>query len=666
MTYVSTDEQSLLDILADVNREAVGWRDDMSVSIGRARAISGLKETQIRYFEELGALQPAKTGAGSGASRLYSLADLRRLRVLASLLRAGYRPATAAEVVRANAWQIDSGSVLSAERLAALERSRAVDGFLLARVASQLLDAVNAELGGPFALGAALVDRPEGELPTFPNELSRMAEELLRASPDILLALDHRVLLAEQVARDDAPPSIGRDDSTVLLYGCEPWITSSCQAWQFALYLPRQASHMLLLVIAPGADAPAIVTPRSPTRSALLDRLLHVYSSIGRGVLAAPPREHWSGADGMSPAQAREVYERVLAMIRVQLFGPGPESLAVLLVPNSLEQPQSLGILAHSGYDDALVGRVKLDISSEGQGLSGRAYRLREPFFSANASADPRAAFAVEEHAGAALALPLLGGLGGAPFGVLYVASKRPDDAFSGDLAYVALMLASTLGELLGRWWLSRARRAAEAPLHRDIDHLVHWLGGLDEDGPDLQRGIDQLQMLWASARDAVRHADRTRCEAQLALMVFDIDRYAKRALSAGGEPLPLVAQRHVAESICRVLPDADGYWFRNDHTLVVLESGDQAAAVATARSIASQVHTVPLALHDTDGKPMLISVSAAIKVLTYQDLFYLDREGGPALRASLLSIVNQLRRQTSRSQPNTIHICAPDGWVTA
>src|SRR5262249_501526 len=135
-----TDE--LRAIIATINTEALAWRDSLAVSIGRASALTRLKESQIRYFEEIGALQPEET---AGASRLYTLDDLRRVYALA-LLSDTHRPSEAAALVRDHARQIESGTHLELADLLQQEGSAITDGFLLARLMSQLMDVARLEL----------------------------------------------------------------------------------------------------------------------------------------------------------------------------------------------------------------------------------------------------------------------------------------------------------------------------------------------------------------------------------------------------------------------------------------------------------------------------------------------------------------------------------------
>ncbi|MDQ2999502.1 MAG: MerR family transcriptional regulator, partial [Chloroflexota bacterium] len=157
----------LQQIVERVQRHAQGWHDLPVVSIGRARDLTNLAETRIRYFEDLGVLQPSKSTAQAGASRLYTFADLRCLDALAMLVHEyGYRPAEAARFVVAYRSQIINGIPGSLADLVKHEGGAITDGFLLARLMSQLIDAAQIALRGDQA------DQPRaaGSHPRDPSE----------------------------------------------------------------------------------------------------------------------------------------------------------------------------------------------------------------------------------------------------------------------------------------------------------------------------------------------------------------------------------------------------------------------------------------------------------------------------------------------------------------
>jgi hypothetical protein len=125
-----------------------------------------------------------------------------------------------------------------------------------------------------------------------------------------------------------------------------------------------------------------------------------------------------------------------------------------------------------------------------------------------------------------------------------------------------------------------------------------------------------------------------------------------------------MIAQRHVDAAIRRVIADASGYWFRNDHALLILDSYDQQRAVAAVRAIAGQVRAIPLDAAGEDRKRISISVSAAIKLVAYRDLHYMEGEGDATLRTRLQAIVDDLRKQTRHGTPNTLQVLTPEGWT--
>src|SRR5262249_38879024 len=82
MSHTDAVPEHLLPLVEGVEGAAGMGRHTLEVSTGRASAFTQLKEAQIRYVEDLGALQPAKPTAQTGSSRLYTMTDLRRLYAL--------------------------------------------------------------------------------------------------------------------------------------------------------------------------------------------------------------------------------------------------------------------------------------------------------------------------------------------------------------------------------------------------------------------------------------------------------------------------------------------------------------------------------------------------------------------------------------------------------
>lgn len=675
----------LLDVVDEVNRAAERWQSELAVSIGRARELTMLKETQIRYFEELAAIQPEK-GAEPGASRAYSIRSLRRLYALALLGRQGLRPADAADLVRRYAHLIEQGGHRSIDAIATHESQVVVDGFLLSRLASQLIDALQLELDGSIADQEAQGDSTDGAAgaPDRPRliirelilpmravfsvpepsaaEIQRVGRELRRDPSDTLIALcrdsSAPIAVSEADAQRLPAPTFaegGRDDRTVLFYSPERHDLPQREAYQFSAYIPRGAPDRALLLVVEsvgGAALPAVRTIAAPARALLLDRVLglcaEAFAQFRSHALIKPYRYR---SDGFPFAQTRKSYSALLELLLRVLFPAPAHALAVLLIPDRLDQPTFLEALAESGYGDQ-APRARIALSGEGQGLSGRAYKLREPFLSLDAASDPRVAFGLEESCHSALALPLTVGPGLPPFGVLYLGSRHPAWSFDSELVYVVTLLASILGELLGRRWMTRLRKAVELSLHQRVDELVRWIDGLDQNGPDLERAIERIEALWR--RLDLQNADQM--GGSLALVVLDIDHYKHVVQSEGPQSLPSVAQLHVRQAIAKVIGGFEGYWFRNDHALLVLcdTSRDQAAALV--QRIAAQVRDVPPAVKNPQGRYLRLTISAAVQMLSYADLYYLGR-GRPDLRTQLESIVGRLRERTRSPEGERVQI---------
>lgn len=668
----------LLAIADEVNRAAERWQHELAVSIGRARELTTLKETQIRYFEELAAIQPEK-GSEPGASRAYSLRSLRRLYALALLGQQGLRPADAADMVKRYAHLVEQGGQRSVETIATHESQVVVDGFLLSRLASQLIDALQLELDSALADQGDERDAPQapdGEARDRPRllirelilpmravfaqteptaeEIQRVGRALRRDPSDTLIAL---CKTSAPPAGEPAHPLAegGRDDRTVLFYSPERHDMPRGERYQFSAYLPRGAPERALVLVVEsvgGARLPPVRLIAAPARALLLDRILGIcaeaFVHFRSRALIKPYRYR---SDGFPFAQTRQAYGALLTLLLKVLFPGQNHALAALLIPDQLEQPAFLEPLADSGYGDQ-APRARLALSGEGQGLSGRAYKLREPFLSLDAGGDPRVAYGLEEPCYSALAMPLIVGAGLPPFGVLYLGSRHPAWSFDSELVYVVTMLASILGELLGRRWLTRLRKASELALHQRVDALVRWIDGLDQYGPDLERAFERIEALWR--RLDLQNADQM--GARLALVVLDIDHYKHLVQLEGPQSIPSVAQLHVRQAIGKVLSGFEGYWFRNDHALLVLCDTTLDQALAQVRRIVAQVRDVPPAVKNPQGRYLQLTVSAAVQLLSYADLYYLGR-GHADLRTQLQAIVGRLQERTQRANGEPIQV---------
>lgn len=675
----------LQQIVGRVQCHAQGWPNVPIVSIGRARDLTNLAETRIRYFEDLGVLQPSKSTPQAGASRLYTFADLRCLDALALLVHEhSYRPAEAARFVIANRNQIINGIPGALVELMRQEGGAITDGFLLARLMSQLIDAAQIELcrcmSGRSAHAAQLPGSQSAQirvvgviLPMQPlaadssEPSAQMLHRLVRAmcypSKNMLVALDRATFLGEDSA--SIPPAFeqsGRNDTTILFFSpTEPWELPYQAHHRYCVYAPQQhPQRLMVLIVAAPEHLPVPVMLQAPDRRVLFDRILamceQIFKAFRPNTLAKNYRYR---SDGFPIEQTQATYQELLKTITDLIFPDDPTGMAALLIPNSLDRPATLSVLAQHNYAATLAPRAKLDLHGEGQGLCGRAYNLREPFYSSAAKTDPRVAYAVEEGCHVALAVPFTSTWGIAPFGVLYLASRDPNQTLNSDVAYVALILSNILSEQLGRWWLTRLRKSLDLALHQRMDTMMRWFDGLDQHGPDFTHALDDLQQLWQRIGKSRTPIGDT----NLALVLFDIDRYRQNVQIHSTDLVPLAAQMHVRNAIQKIWPVERDYWFKNDHVLVLLHKVDADQALAIARRIANQVRAVPPNIQDAAGKPITLTVSAAIKVMTYQDVRDLDRVGAEQFRAQMTLILDQLMQQTAQSPAHTLHLLTSTGW---
>lgn len=653
-------------IILDVDRKADGWQHNLSVTIGQARLLTGLRESQIRYYEGLEALRPRKSSDQSGANRLFTLTELRRLSVLARLTEQGRRPAEAAELVRTFSHAVDIGARLPISTIARQERGAVADGFLLARLMSQLIAAAQAELapdeGGAPAVrvrGAILPRRAlvDGRQPSD-EELAALGDELLQGPAGVLVALVHE---SDSKVLDDLPAPLleaGGDQQTVLFYSPEPHPLGVESTVRYCAYIPPDAPQniVMLLIDGPGRESvPLVLHPVSETRAWLLDTLLALCEAMAKEFCRSTlSKGHRYRSDGFPLSFSRDDSAGLLEVVRTSIFPGDDQSLAVLLVPNSLDCPESLSILAHSGYMDELVKRAKLDLRGDTpQGLSGRAYVLRELFLSLHAESDRRVEYALEEGCRQAMAVPLASTWAAAPFGVLYMATRSSDGALDSRRAYMALILGGILGELLGRWWLTRLRKDLDTTLHRRLESIVGWIDSLDERGPDFERGLKAVSTLWG---EIARNPDDAALRRQrLSLAVLDIDHYRRTVQSHSNEPLPLRVQCHVNEAMARVAPRLRGYWFKNDHALLILPevAGEQAEDLLAR--IIDQVALTPLELPGHRGPLKSITVSIAYRELTYKALHELGCRGEATLHQQIGVMVRQLCAQTRQAEPGEL-----------
>lgn len=687
------EKVDLAEIVQMLGRETERWREQLAVSIGRASELTGLKESQIRYFEELEALQPHKTTDQRGASRLYTIADLRRLFALSQLTRQNYRPSEAARIVRTNAPFVDGGVYRSVSEIINAESSVLTDGFFLSRVLTQVLLACQAELdqqaeqrqqAGPRIRGALVPLRslPELSSPDLTQaELTRLGRAIASAVGDIFVVLDREELAAGAPSHDwPPPPRIGSDESFVMFYSREAWMLPHVDTLRYVRYVPQLPSSPAIVLLL-DRDVPwggiqlqpeATSHAETDSRAEVIDRLLKLAATLGdRFRTAAPPRSYRYRTDGMPLRHTHQDFATVLEVLCRAVFRDDDTATAVMLVPDRLRSPAKLSILAHHRYPEDLVPHARLDLTRGPQGLSGRAFFYRELFLTRDASSDPRIAYAVEERCECAMAIPLTLAWSPSTYGVLYLASERKGVGLSSLDAYLAWVLSTALTELLTRWWTTRIRMANDSYLHREMGDMVEWLDGLGPYGPSFQRAVDTLARRWEELSDLPGHRLRT---SYLALVVFDIDKHTSKLQEREAEPLLLRAQRHVRAAISRIVRAPQTFWFKNDHTILLLElqapdntSGGrgawtQEAALGevndTVRRIARQVSMVPLALEDEGKAPVTISVSAEAKLLSLQD--FVDMASSQAeIQGRLHQIFDELRQKAGTSGEGSVNIRA-------
>jgi DNA-binding transcriptional MerR regulator len=631
------------------------WREHLTVSIGRATELTGLKDTQIRYFEEL-YRQERDTSTPAGATRSYSLADLRRLAVFAELLKQGYRPAQAAEIVRSCAHLIDRGATRNIADVLRREGDAITDGFLLSRLASQVIFAAQLELRerSPKAGITAMFVVEQVIDPASTADVTRIGRELAADARDMLVALDRATIVGEQSESGD---SLWSDDesSIVLFYSRESWSVPLPDNTAFCCYRPPSAPETTVVFAVQQVESeiiPPTLNVALPARAHLLDWMVRMCRIIFPEFRQATHAHGYRyRSDGYRLAHTRDALNRLMQRMRSLIFGDDADaSMACLLLPNDLYKPSHLSILAHAGYSEEIARRVRLSLSGEGEGLSGRAFLTREPFLTRDAAHDERVYGAQHEHCKVALAVPLLSHWDTYPFGVLYLASRRPASPLLSETAFVALVFSNILSELLGRWWLTRLRRKHDTLLHAYVTEYIRWFNGMDLHGPEFEEGVEQIEHIWERAA-AMSEAGSGRAVVErmsrqyVTLAVLDIDR-CRSYHDRGDEPFLLAAQRHVQKAVEQILPGVRGYWFKNDHTLLVLDGCSLDEAVVLIRRIASRVQMVPVVIAGRSERTT-ITISAALKTLSYQELYDLSHHDRDVLKSSLTSIIDTLYEQT-------------------
>jgi hypothetical protein len=745
-TVKHTDQdvaEILSDLVANVESKAKDWQDELAVSIGLASSLTGLEDTKIRYFEDLKVLKAVRRvrEGRTGSNRVYQMDDLRRLYAL-KLLEDHYTPANAASFVKENDDLIAYGPMPPSPPLLKLEgeaSAATLDGFLLSKIATQLLYAAQSELDDLYTLYKGLGEqKPEGEkseeaisgvnkknseekkpkvvsLKLFkmkPEEtisganVKEKSYDLLGAS-DTLHVIDRAQIEPAGSGKKEGQRSVYDlgDESTLLLNGaavpglreletCEHFFyTPSDDNLHTMILLVRHASRvgaskgLLELGITDLPELPEKEREREEERRKMhrqaFDGLLGLCAPLLKNFTKAPSPKLLYRIDGYVGSQTEEVYKRILREMRLLIFpDDDPDyddnpydkgSMACILVPDNLDQPTYLSILAQDGYPDdpgreARLELIKPDGKPTDDGLSGRAYNAREPFFSPDAEDDKRIEYAVEEHCKVALAVPIMMSGARAPLGVLYLASRAKRNENSSRNAFVGLLFGSILSELLGPWWLTRARRKWENKWHKDYKEMIHWLDGMGAHSVDLERGYAVAHKLWQEKLKEKLKEDLTTSSSSLAnrqkslaLIVFDIDKLADRHQGKTADPFVLRAQLRISAVIKDLSKGeaedyAQGYWFGNDHTLVIRDSTPEDVK-DFARRVLTQVRLRPLSLPGSGGASTPISVSGAFKVIGHRALIDIapDSTDEAKFRGQFFADVAKLRERTRLVNSNTL-----------
>jgi GGDEF domain-containing protein len=193
-------------------------------------------------------------------------------------------------------------------------------------------------------------------------------------------------------------------------------------------------------------------------------------------------------------------------------------------------------------------------------------------------------------------------------------------------------------------------RRKHDTLLHAYVTEYIRWFNGMDLHGPEFEEGVEQIEHIWKHAA-AMSEAGSGRAIVErmsrqyVTLAVLDID-HCRSYHDRGDEPFLLAAQRHVQKAVEQILPGVRGYWFKNDHTLLVLDGCSLDEAVVLIRRIASRVQMVPVVIAGRSERTT-ITISAALKTLSYQELYDLSHHDRDVLKSSLTSIIDTLYEQT-------------------
>lgn len=547
-------------IRSDIAQQLLDIQTKLTTTIGTAREIVGLTETQLRYWETKGILDPRRPNDGKG-QRQYSLEDLRRLVVTHHLLLHGYGLTDIAAYMRS----IDA---VSLQELGDQDRRRAA---LPRRTISQhLTDLEDAPfwkgflahatylaltlLRGDAAFGSAGLCVPLESPPNLsaqpigvPERLPELGESLVVWSEDgapfctfvtahPALDVPERYTLRALWADADAAPA----GSPLAYLITEKKITS---------LLPTSDRDK-------GGGSPQDVAIRLLAFLRDTHAEWHAHLTTPYVTFDAPSIDN--------PAFSLRLLNRMAELV-MQLGAPCWRYSCILL-PDNIEQPLlERGLVVRGKSRDARHALGITSVTPAGQprtntGISLRAYQsdhmVYVPYV---ADDDPLIAYReLEDDVRSAIAVPIEGPVGQAS-GTIYVAADAPD-AFAAPADQLLLRLISRiLGELLQTYGARRQTRES-------ISALIADPTSLDSFFRDFRTETQQIKDLDASLEHYASNQPETSLSA-LSLIAVDVDDLVHIARDYG-DPAARSIVRHVGRKIQqwlrgRSLEEGAGHLYR-------------------------------------------------------------------------------------------------------
>jgi len=578
-------------LFASARERAEQWREELYVQIGRAAAILGMKESTIRYIEALAQERYSlELGRSLDRNRAYTLQDLERLWVIGQLIeQSNLKPSEAVQLFNENLSR-QSALVSPLEQAIPAEHVTLSDGFVLSRICHFLLRFLDHHLthqgvtNGTTQLVGLLFPRIEQQAIAVRDPTS-----IGRHLSNVLVCYRSELLKPEI----DAPTSFWSDDenllnrnTTVTFIQDDDWALSDRLSIHVAH--PGRPSDLrpVLIVLrsSDGKDSALSPTILGDLQShTLFNNLVRLITSIA--VEFRPNRQSSAlrfRSDGLPPILLHDQLPKLLRLFtEVALNLPHgaamPSGFAVLLTPDNLERPARLHIAAHWNYDPKLADVAELRLGDAPEGLSGEAYRNREPTFASAPKSDPRVVYAEREGATGAIAIPLLLDRHIQPYGVLYIASTDQDHRINPERSQILLLAANILAEQLARYWIKLLRHWSEQRVLFNANNL-RWLAALDlEEYNQVVEALTRLGDTWLTSMNTDKPEGTME---SVTLVVIDI--YQSRRLSAEMSIqllIPLILQRleeswkNMSTSLLtnKQVEVFGPAWFRGDHLLVSL-----------------------------------------------------------------------------------------------